>query len=94
MQTIAIWLLIGLLAGGIGGLAIHARGIAVLGYVIAGFAGAVLGGMVAGKLFGIDVLAQLTLPMLIESVLGALALVIVLRRLPQRERAPEWHRRT
>lgn len=93
MSTLIAWLVIGLIAGGIGGLAIRARGMAVLGFILAGFLGAALGGAIAGKLFGVDVLSQLTLLTLIESALGAVALVTVVRRLPEPERLPEWRRR-
>ena len=93
MQTIIAWVLIGLVAGGIGGLAIKARGVAVLGYIVAAFVGAALGGAIAGRLFGIDVLAHVTLPVLVESTLGALALVAILRRLPERPGLPEWRQR-
>ena len=36
---------------------------------------------------------QLTLLTLIESALGAVALVAIVRRLPEPERLPEWRRR-
>ncbi len=94
MNTIVVWLIIGLVAGGIGGFAIKARRAAVLGYIVAGFLGAVLGGIVAGKLFGVDVLTQMNLATVIESMLGALALVAIMRRLaPPSSQLPEWRQR-
>ena len=93
MSTIIAWIVIGLVAGGVGGLALKARGFVVLGCVLAGFLGAALGGVIAGKLFGVDVLSQLTLLTLIESALGSIALVAIVRRLPEPEHLPEWRRR-
>ncbi len=93
MPTILTWVFIGLVTGGIGGLAINARGKAMPGYIAAAFAGAALGGILAGQVLGIDALAQMPPNALIGSALGALALLAVLRRLPDRRPRPDQRQR-
>ncbi len=80
-MSIVVWVVLGLAAGWLAGMAARARGRGVLGNVIVGALGAILGGWMGAALLGLD-LANLSLASVALAALGAVTLILVLRALP------------
>lgn len=79
------WILVGLIAGWLAGLVMDTRGSGLVGDIILGMVGAIVGGMLAGALFGIsDAVTKFDLSTLVVAFLGAVVVVAMIRALPGR----------
>src|SRR5205814_2875795 len=81
------WLAVGLIAGWLAGMVMKGGGYGVIGDVVIGVVGALLGGFLAGVLFGGDYLSGINLPTIFVAFLGAVILLYAVRMLPGRSRA-------
>ena len=81
------WLAVGLIAGWLAGMVMKGGGYGVIGDVVIGVVGALLGGFLAGVLFGGDYLSGINLPTIFVVFLGAVILLYAVRMLPGRSRA-------
>ena len=79
------WIIVGLIAGWLAGLIMKGGGYGVVGDIILGIIGAVVGGFLAGALFGIpDPISGFDLTTLVVAFLGAVVVVAIVRALPGR----------
>ena len=79
------WILVGLVAGWLAGVVMKGGGYGVLGDIIIGIIGALVGGFLAGALFGVgDPLSGFNITTLIVAFLGAVILIAIIRALPGR----------
>ena len=78
MIDIIAWLIVGAIAGWLAGQMTQGGGFGVVGNIIVGLIGAVIGGFLAGALFGVDPMdGAFDLSTLITAVIGAVLLVII-----------------
>ncbi len=78
------WIIIGLIAGWLAGVIMKGGGYGILTNIILGIVGALLGGFLAGAIFGIPV-GGFNLTTLIVALVGAVIVVAIVRALlPQR----------
>jgi uncharacterized membrane protein YeaQ/YmgE (transglycosylase-associated protein family) len=70
-------IIIGLAAGWITGLIMKGSGFGVIGDLILGLIGSVVGGWVAGLIFGVDMTTGINLTTLVVSVIGAVIVVFL-----------------
>lgn len=79
------WILVGLVAGWLADMVMGGRGRGVLFSIILGIVGALVGGFLAGALFGVaDPLTGFDLRTLLIAFLGAIVAVLIVRALPGR----------
>lgn len=79
------WIVIGLITGWLAGLVIKGSGYGALGDILLGIIGAVIGGFIAGTLFGVsDPVSILNVTTIVVAFLGAVILVAIVRALPGR----------
>jgi len=79
------WILVGLVAGWLADTVMKGRGRGVLFSMILGIVGALVGGFLAGSLFGVtDPINGFNLPTLLIAFLGAVVLILIVRALPGR----------
>ena len=79
------WILVGLVAGWLADMVMKGRGRGVLFSMLLGIVGALLGGFLAGSLFGVaDPLSGFNVTTLLIAFLGAVVLIFIVRALPGR----------
>jgi uncharacterized membrane protein YeaQ/YmgE (transglycosylase-associated protein family) len=79
------WIIVGLIAGWLAGVVMRGRGYGVAGDIILGIIGALLGGFIAGALFGIpNAVNGINPTSIIFAFIGALIVVALLRAIPRR----------
>ena len=83
---ILAWLVVGLIAGWLAGQVMKGGGYGLVGDIIVGVIGALLGGFLAGALFGIDGISGINVTTIVVAFLGAIILIAILRMLPGRSR--------
>lgn len=84
---ILAWIIVGLIAGWLAGLVMKGSGYGVLGDIILGIVGALVGGFLAGVLFGSPGVTGFNLPSLIIAFIGAVIVVWIVHALaPGRSR--------
>jgi uncharacterized membrane protein YeaQ/YmgE (transglycosylase-associated protein family) len=82
-----IWIIVGLIAGWLAGLVMKGGGYGVLGDIILGIIGAVVGGFIAGAIFGVNnPISGFNLYTLIVAFLGAVLVVWLFRLFTGRSR--------
>ncbi|MBI3914381.1 MAG: GlsB/YeaQ/YmgE family stress response membrane protein [Chloroflexi bacterium] len=81
-MSLIVWLLVGLIAGWLAGQVMKGSGYGVIGDIVVGILGALVGGFLAGALFGGDYVTGLNLGTIIVSFFGAVILIAILRALP------------
>jgi uncharacterized membrane protein YeaQ/YmgE (transglycosylase-associated protein family) len=86
-MNILAWLVVGLIAGWLAGLVMKGGGYGVIGDIVVGVVGALLGGFLAGVLFGGDYVTGINGTTIFVAFLGAVVLIAVVRTLPGRSRA-------
>lgn len=80
-MSIIAWLVVGLIAGWLAGMAMGGRGFGVLGNIVVGIIGAIIGGFLASTFLGMDV-TGLNLPSILVAFLGAVVFLLILRAVP------------
>lgn len=79
------WIIVGLIAGWLAGLVMKGGGYGVLGDIILGIIGAVIGGFLAGALFGVpNPVSGINITTLVVAFLGAVIVIAIVRALPGR----------
>jgi uncharacterized membrane protein YeaQ/YmgE (transglycosylase-associated protein family) len=79
------WIIVGLIAGWLAGLVMKGGSYGILGDIILGIIGALVGGFLAGALFGIpDPISGFNMTTLIVAFLGAIVVVAIVRALTGR----------
>jgi uncharacterized membrane protein YeaQ/YmgE (transglycosylase-associated protein family) len=81
-MSLLAWLVIGLIAGWLGGMVMKGGGYGVVGNLVVGVIGALVGGFLATLLFGGDYLQGINLVTLVTAFLGSVVLIAVVRALP------------
>lgn len=82
---ILAWIIVGIIAGWLAGLVMKGSGYGVLGDMILGVIGALVGGFLAGSLFGIpNAISGFNITTLIVAFLGAVLVVAIVRLLSGR----------
>lgn len=82
---ILAWIIVGIIAGWLAGLVMRGSGYGVLGDMILGIIGALVGGFLAGALFGIpNPVSGINITTLIVAFLGAVIVVAIVRALSGR----------
>jgi len=79
--SIIVWLIVGLIAGWLAGMAMGGRGFGVLGNMVVGIIGALIGGFLASTFLGLDV-SGFNLPSVLVAFLGAIVFLLILRLIP------------
>jgi uncharacterized membrane protein YeaQ/YmgE (transglycosylase-associated protein family) len=79
--SIIVWLIVGLIAGWLAGMAMGGRGFGVLGNMVVGIIGALIGGFLASTFLGLDV-SGFNLPSILVAFLGAIVFLLILRLIP------------
>lgn len=82
-MSILAWIVIGLIAGWLASMVTHSRGGLVFDLIL-GIVGAVVGGFLAGVIFGGDYTTGINLTTLIVAFIGAVVVVLAVRVLPGR----------
>jgi uncharacterized membrane protein YeaQ/YmgE (transglycosylase-associated protein family) len=77
------WIIVGLIAGWLAGLVMKGGGYGILGDIILGIIGALVGGFLAGAIFGVGI-TGFNIETLIVAFLGAVVVVALVRALPGR----------
>jgi uncharacterized membrane protein YeaQ/YmgE (transglycosylase-associated protein family) len=80
-MSLVAWLVVGLIAGWLAGLVAKGSGYGLIGDVIIGVVGALLGGFLTGRAFGIDYVTGLNITTIVVAFVGALILIFLLRLL-------------
>lgn len=84
---ILAWIIVGLIAGWLAGQVMRGGGFGVVGDIIVGIVGALIGGFLAGAVFGIpDAVNGINVTSIVVAFIGAVILVAILRALPGRAR--------
>jgi uncharacterized membrane protein YeaQ/YmgE (transglycosylase-associated protein family) len=78
---ILAYLVVGVIAGWLAGMAMGGRGFGVLGNIVVGIVGALLGGFVGSFLFGWDV-TGINIGSIVLAFLGAALFLLILRAIP------------
>ena len=81
---ILAYLVVGLIAGWLAGMAMGGRGFGILGNIVVGIVGALLGGFVGSFLFGWDV-TGINIGSIVLAFLGAVLFLLILRAIPGRQ---------
>jgi len=85
-MNIVAWIVVGLIAGWLAGQVMKGGGYGLIGDIIVGVVGALLGGFLAGVLFGGDFISGINITTIVVAFLGAIILIAVLRMLPGSKR--------
>ena len=84
---ILAWIVVGLIAGWLAGKVTKGSGFGLIGDIILGIIGALVGGFLAGSLFGLgDVITGINVTTLVVAFLGAVLVVFVAGLLGGRRR--------
>ena len=76
------WIIVGLIAGWLAGLLVKGSGFGVIGDIILGIVGALVGGFLAGAIFGIpNAISGFNITTLIVAIIGAVVVVLIVRAL-------------
>jgi uncharacterized membrane protein YeaQ/YmgE (transglycosylase-associated protein family) len=79
------WIIVGLIAGWLAGLVMKGGSYGILGDIILGIIGAIVGGFLAGALFGVpDPISGIDLSTILVAFLGAVVVVAIVRALSGR----------
>ena len=79
------WIIVGLIAGWLAGLVMRGGGYGIIGDILLGIVGALIGGFLAGALFGIAApITGINLTTIIVAFLGAVVVVAIVRALTGR----------
>jgi uncharacterized membrane protein YeaQ/YmgE (transglycosylase-associated protein family) len=79
------WIIVGLIAGWLAGLVMKGGSYGILGDIILGIIGALVGGFLAGALFGVpDPISGIDLSTILVAFLGAVVVVAIVRALSGR----------
>lgn len=78
VQTILIWLVVGLVAGWLAGLVVKGGGFGPIGDIVVGILGAVVGGWLFG-FFNIAIPAPPIVATIISATIGAIVLLLIVR---------------
>jgi uncharacterized membrane protein YeaQ/YmgE (transglycosylase-associated protein family) len=82
---ILAWIIVGIIAGWLAGLVMKGGGYGVLGDIILGIVGALVGGFLAGALFGVpNPVNGVNVTTLVVAFIGAVIVVAIVRALPGR----------
>ena len=81
---IIAYLVVGLLAGWLAGMAMGGRGFGILGNIVVGVIGALLGGFIGSAVFGWDV-TGINIGSIVLAFLGAVLFLLILRMIPGRQ---------
>jgi uncharacterized membrane protein YeaQ/YmgE (transglycosylase-associated protein family) len=74
------WIIVGLIAGWLAGVVMRGGGYGLLGDILVGIVGAIIGGFLAGALFGIpNPINGISVTSIIIAFLGAVILIAILR---------------
>jgi uncharacterized membrane protein YeaQ/YmgE (transglycosylase-associated protein family) len=74
------WIVVGVIAGWLGGLVMKGRGFGILGDIIVGVVGGLLGGWLATQLFHIaDPVNGINIQSILVAFVGAILVIIVVR---------------
>ncbi len=77
---ILAWIIVGLIAGWLAGVVMRGGGYGLLGDILVGIVGAIIGGFLAGALFGIpNPVNGVNVTSIIIAFLGAVILIAILR---------------
>jgi uncharacterized membrane protein YeaQ/YmgE (transglycosylase-associated protein family) len=79
------WIIIGLIAGWLAGVIMKGSGYGVLSDIVLGIIGALVGGFLAGAIFGIP-FTGFNLVSLVVALAGAIIVVAIVRAVPRRTR--------
>jgi len=79
LESVIIWLIIGLIAGWIAGKVVQGSGFGLVGDIIVGIVGAVIAGWLLPKLGVGRVVAQPFINEVIFAAIGAIILLVILR---------------
>jgi uncharacterized membrane protein YeaQ/YmgE (transglycosylase-associated protein family) len=83
-MNILAWLVVGLIAGWLAGQVMKGGGYGLVGDIVVGVIGALVGGFLAGVVFGGDYISGNNIPTNVVAFLGAIILIAGLRALPGR----------
>ncbi len=83
-MNILAWVVVGLIAGWLAGQVMKGGGYGLVGDIVVGIVGALLGGFLAGIMFGGDFISGINVQTIVVAFLGAIVLIAILRALPGR----------
>jgi uncharacterized membrane protein YeaQ/YmgE (transglycosylase-associated protein family) len=87
------WIVVGAIAGWLGGQVMKGRGFGLLGDIFVGVAGGLIGGWLAGELFKIpNAVNGFNLQSILVAFLGAIVVIVVARMFQGRGRGSLLHR--
>jgi uncharacterized membrane protein YeaQ/YmgE (transglycosylase-associated protein family) len=81
---ILAYLVVGLIAGWLAGMAMGGRGFGLIGNLVVGVVGALLGGFVGSAVFGWDV-TGINIGSILLAFLGAVLFLLILRAIPGKQ---------
>ncbi len=82
---ILAWIVVGIIAGWLAGAVMKGRGYGIVGDMLLGIVGAIVGGFLAGALFGVpNPISGINVTTLVVAFLGAVIVVALVRALPGR----------
>jgi uncharacterized membrane protein YeaQ/YmgE (transglycosylase-associated protein family) len=79
MESILLWIVLGLVAGWLAGLLMRGGGYGIVGDIVLGILGAIIGGWLTSVVTGQDIMLGFNLPSLLIAVLGAVVLIGISR---------------
>lgn len=81
------WLVVGAIAGYVAGMFVKGdERLGVLGHIFLGIVGALIGGFIAGQLFGGDYISGINIQTIVVAVIGAVIAVVAYKTLLGRRR--------
>ena len=81
------WLVVGAIAGYVAGMFVKGdERLGVLGHIFLGIVGALIGGFIAGQLFGGDYISGINVQTIVVAVIGAVIAVVAYKTLLGRRR--------
>ena len=78
-MNILAWIVVGLIAGWLAGQVMKGGGYGLVGDIVVGVVGALVGGYLAGALFGGDFLSGINIQTILVAFIGAVILIAVSR---------------
>lgn len=81
---ILAYLVVGLIAGWLAGMAMGGRGFGIIGNIVVGIVGALVGGFIGSAVFGWDV-TGINIGSIVLAFLGAVLFLLILRMIPGRQ---------
>jgi uncharacterized membrane protein YeaQ/YmgE (transglycosylase-associated protein family) len=78
-MNILAWIVVGLIAGWLAGQVMKGGGYGLVGDIVVGVVGALVGGYLAGVLFGGDFLSGINIQTILVAFIGAVILIAVSR---------------